>query len=132
MSKRRIGVFFALVAALLLVLTACVKTDDGENRVYNDPAADPGNCFRASVCVCPSCEASNYLTVSHLTVVHKGGETQQNEEKFVNALWVPTEVVEQVKDLADRWSNAHSPRPEQLASASDAGDAVGEDPAEVV
>lgn len=42
MSKRRIGVFFALVAALLLVLTACVNSDDGENGVYNDPGADPG------------------------------------------------------------------------------------------
>ncbi|MFT3660524.1 MAG: ABC transporter substrate-binding protein [Gordonia sp. (in: high G+C Gram-positive bacteria)] len=43
MSTRRLGAFLALVAALLLALTACVKTDEGgDNKIYDDPSADPG------------------------------------------------------------------------------------------
>ncbi|WP_440713413.1 ABC transporter substrate-binding protein [Gordonia sp. FQ] len=43
MSKRRLGALLGLLAALLLALTACVKTDDdGSKDVYNDPSANPG------------------------------------------------------------------------------------------
>lgn len=45
MPTRRIGALVALVAALLVALTACVQTgDDGVDgeRVYNEPAASPG------------------------------------------------------------------------------------------
>lgn len=42
MSKRRLGAILALLAALLLALTACVKSDESENTVYDDPSASPG------------------------------------------------------------------------------------------
>lgn len=43
MITRRLGALLALVAALLLTLTACVKTDDAAGgKVYNDPAGSPG------------------------------------------------------------------------------------------
>ena len=42
MKHRRLGALLAVVAAVLLALTACVKSDSSENAVYSDPAATPG------------------------------------------------------------------------------------------
>lgn len=42
MPTRRIGALIAVFAALLLVLTACVKSDSNDKTTYNDPAAAPG------------------------------------------------------------------------------------------
>lgn len=83
-----------------------------------DPAVDASNCFHANVFTCPGCDESNYLTVSHFTIVQKGGETHQNDERFVNFLWVPQEVVEQVKRLAAAWEKARGPQVE-FAAAED-------------
>lgn len=87
-----------------------------------DPTVDAANCFHANVLTCPGCEESNYLTVSHFTIVQKGGETNQNEERFVTCLWVPPEVVEQVKRLASAWEQARGQQVEFAAAEEAAAD----------
>lgn len=87
-----------------------------------DSAVDPANCLHAKVFKCPTCDESNYLTVSHFTRVEKGGETHQNEERFVNYLWVPPEVVAQVQHLASACEQSHVAEDHEVAMAGNDAD----------
>jgi hypothetical protein len=71
-----------------------------------DPAVDRSDCLHAKLFKCPRCSESNYLVVSHVTVVEKKGETRQSEDAFVKYLWVPEEVEEQLARLHKRLQQA--------------------------
>jgi hypothetical protein len=107
-----------------------VRLEDSQYEALDelfDPAADAANCFHAKTFTCPRCEESNYLSVSHFTIVQKGSETHQNEEVFVKSLWVPREVVDQVKRLAAAWEQAHNQPVEFAASQGNEPLAAGEE-----
>lgn len=83
-----------------------VRLEESEYEALDellDPAVDPSNCLHATVFSCPACDESNYLTVSHYTVVQKGNETHKSEDHWIRHLWIPPEVVDQVRGLATQY-----------------------------
>lgn len=55
---------------------------------------DAGDRDDAKVQCCPDCDESNYLTVTHVSIVEKKGEPQAKTANVVQNLLVPAEVAE--------------------------------------
>lgn len=85
-----------------------------------DPQVNRLNCLNANALKCPHCDESNYLTVSHVTIVQKGNEEHRNEKTLINNLWVPVEVVDQVRQLADGLNLAGTATGSDAASGGNA------------